>query len=333
MSSDLVLEGVDRSPEYGALPTATYSVVVPVYKNAESLVAVVDRLEWLQSQLKGQLEAVFVVDGSPDKSIEILRELLGESPLLSRLVCHSRNFGSFAAIRTGFLASTGKYVAAMAADLQEPVELIDQFFEALSSGDWDVVVGTRLKRDDPRASRAMSRVYWTVYRRLIQKDMPPGGVDIFACTRDVAQKFDGLRESNSCLVGLLFWLGFRRLEVPYARSERLHGVSGWSFSKKIRYLLDSVFSFTSLPITIILIVGILGTAGAFLAAGVILIAWLAGFVDVPGYTATMLVLLLSTGSILSALGIVGTYVWRTFENTKGRPISVVMTEEVFHDDR
>lgn len=307
------------------------SVVVPVYMNAQSLPEVVERLEGLQSRIGQRVEAVFVVDGSPDESATVLRQLLPASTLVSQLVLHSRNFGAFAAIRTGFGTARGEVVAAMAADLQEPIELIEQFYEHLSSGDWDVAVGTRTKRNDPAVSRGASRMYWAFYRRAVQREMPSGGVDIFACTRKVAQQLAGLDEANSSLIGLLFWLGYRRLEVPYTRAERKHGKSAWSFSKKFRYLLDSIFSFTSLPITLILIIGVLGTTVSFVAALVVLATWVFGAIEVPGYTAQMLVMLFATGSILFALGIVGTYVWRTFENTKNRPNSVVMRREMYGD--
>ncbi len=312
-----------------ATPPVRFSVVVPVYKNRESLRAVIDRLEALASTLDGTLEAVFVVDGSPDESAAFLREQLPKSSLVTQLICHSRNFGSFAAIRTGFLAARGDYVAAMAADLQEPVELVRTFFEKLATGKWDVAVGTRTSRDDPGLSKAASSAYWRFYRHFVQKDMPVGGVDIFACTSQVAQNFATLEESNSSLVGLLFWLGYRRIDVPYARAEREHGTSGWTMRKKVRYLLDSVFSFTSLPITLILTVGLVGAAAALVAAFVVFISWILGAITVPGYSALMLVLLFATGSILFALGIVGTYVWRTFENTKKRPSSIVMLHETY----
>src|SRR5690606_21462141 len=111
-------------------------------------------------------------------------------------------------------------------------DLIEKFYEHLSSGDWDVAVGTREKRHDPAGSRTASRLYWAFYRRVVQRDMPSGGVDILACTRNVAQQLVQLGESNSSLIGLLFWLGYRRIEVPYTRQERKHGKSAWSFRKK-----------------------------------------------------------------------------------------------------
>lgn len=311
-------------------PTSpVYTVVVPVYRNAESLPAVIARLAELGGRLDAPLEVVFVIDGSPDDSAQILRRTLPTAGFSSQLLCHARNFGSFAAIRTGFLAARGDFVAAMAADLQEPVELVEDFFHELAGGEYDVAVGVRRGRDDPAVSRTFSRLYWWFYRRFVQRDMPPGGVDIFACTRAVAANFADLRESNSSLVGLLFWLGYRRVEIPYERREREHGKSAWTLGRKLRYLLDSVFSFTSLPITIILVVGLLGTVGAVAVALVVFVNWLGGAIPVPGYAALMLVLLFATASILFALGIVGTYVWRAFENTKQRPSSVVRLHERF----
>jgi hypothetical protein len=306
-----------------------YSVVVPVYRNAESLPEVVAALEWLQQNIDADVEGVFVVDGSPDESARVLQEILPCSTVQSQLICHSRNFGAFAAIRTGFLAARGDFVAAMAADLQEPIELMVEFHDRLTTGEADIAVGTRAGRHDPAASRALSSAYWRVYRRVVEPQMPPGGVDIFACTRQVAQCFHELTESHSSLIGQLYWLGYRRVEVPYTRQERRHGTSAWTFRKKLRYLLDSVFSFTSLPISIILAVGLAGTCLAMLGAFVVFVAWLTGHIVVPGYTALMLVLLMATGSILSALGIVGTYVWRAYENTKNRPGSVVMRREEY----
>src|SRR4051794_9246198 len=173
------------------------------------------------------MEGVFVVDGSPDGSLLLLRRMLGERAFASQLVAHSRNFGSFAAIRTGFAAADGDFVAAMAADLQEPVELVEQFFALLSTGEYDVAVGTRAGREDPRTTMLLSRVFWSLYRRNVHKEMPAGGVDIFGCTRQVADQLVALDEAHSSLVGLLYWLGFRRVEVPYRRAPRGEGKSGW----------------------------------------------------------------------------------------------------------
>jgi glycosyltransferase involved in cell wall biosynthesis len=318
-----------RAAREAAPAPMRYSVVVPVYGNAATLPALLDRLEKLADALEGPMEAVFVVDGSPDGSLLVLRKLLPERTFATQLVTHSRNFGSFAAIRTGFAAARGDFVAAMAADLQEPAELVEQFFGHLASGEYDVAVGTRDGRADPRTTMLLSRVFWSLYRRWVHREIPPGGVDIFGCTRQVASELVKLEESRSSLVGLLYWLGFRRVDVPYTRAPRRHGRSGWSFRRKVTYFLDSVFSFTDVPVTLLVLIGAVGGVLTILSSFVVLAARLTGTIHQTGYTPLMLAILLSTFTIVFALGIVGSYVWRTYENSKGRPVAVAMTHEHF----
>jgi hypothetical protein len=152
---------------------------------------------------------------------------------------------------------------------------------------------------------------------------------MFGCTRQVITELLKLQESNTSLVGLLYWLGFRRAEVPYVRQEREHGRSGWTLRKKLRYMNDSIFSFTDLPITLLITTGLLGVVGSLGAGVAVFAAWAMGDVHVAGYTPLMLVLSLLCSLILLALGIVGSYVWRTYENSKHRPGSVPMQHEFF----
>jgi glycosyltransferase involved in cell wall biosynthesis len=320
---------VVTAPQGDGAPTIRYSVVVPVYGNAETLPAVVDRLVEMDAELGGGLEAVFVVDGSPDDSFEVLRALLPTCGIASQLLVHSRNFGSFAAIRTGLAHGRGDYLAAMAADLQEPPGLVRDFFELLRDDKADVAVGSRTKRQDPFLSSLLARTFWGLYRRTVHRAIPPGGVDVFGCTRAVAQRLVSLDESHSSLVGLLYWVGFRRVEVPYERLERTSGTSGWSVRRKYRYFLDSVYSFSDLPITMLVTVGAVGSVVTVLVSIVTVVARIAGLIRVPGYTALMLVLLMSTTSLLLGLGVVGSYVWRTYENSKNRPTAIAMSHHVF----
>lgn len=306
-----------------------YSVVVPVYRNEASLPAVIERLERLNEEFGGSLEAVFVVDGSPDRSYQVLKELLPDADFASELVLLSRNFGSLAAVRQGLAVAKGPYFAGMAADLQEPAQLISEFFRALATHEVDVVIGVRVRRADPFLSRLASGLFWWAHRKFIQREVPPGGVDVFGCNLVVRDALDSLRESNSSLVGLLFWLGFRRKEIPYERLPRLHGSSGWTFRRKVRYMFDSVFAFTDLPIAALLTVGIAGIVGSIFLGMLTLIMRFLGNISVPGYTPIVLVLFFSLSVNLIGLGIVGSYVWRTFDNSKGRPLYVPLSREHF----
>ncbi|MBI2706132.1 MAG: glycosyltransferase family 2 protein [Actinobacteria bacterium] len=314
-------------PELESEPTErtapTYSLVIPVYRNEDTLGELLDVVEGLAERIAGRIEVIFVVDGSPDESATYLREELPNRCMPGLVVELSRNFGSFAAIRCGLELARGDYSAVMAADLQEPASLIEDFFKILAAGDADVVVGERTSRADPTSTKAGSSLFWWLYRRVAQPDMPEGGVDVFGCNASARRAVLGLQESNSSLVGLLIWIGFRRVGVPYERLARPSGKSGWSFGKKVRYLMDSIFSFTDLPIRLLLFVGVFGTIGSVLAAILVLTAWLLRRVEVPGYTPLMLALLIVGGLAISALGIIGSYVWRTYENTKRRPSSIV----------
>jgi glycosyltransferase involved in cell wall biosynthesis len=319
-----------RDAPSGLLPRPAYSVVVPVYQNEATLAELVKRLESLTDELDGALEVVFVVDGSPDGSLVLLRRLLSEERRFSsQLISLSRNFGSFSAVRAGMAVAQGDFVAMMAADLQEPASLVRDFFRGLARGEHDIAIGVRTARDDPARDMLPARIFWWLFRRLVEPAIPQGGVDVFGCTRQVAGELVRMDESHTSLVGLLYWVGFRRLEVPYERLPRPVGKSAWGFRRKVRYLLDSIFSFTDLPIIVIIGVGVIGVAVSTIWAIVVLAAWAAGQIDVAGYTPLMLALFFLTSAVLTALGLVGSYVWRTYENSKGRPGAIPMTHERF----
>ena len=302
------------------------SVVVPVYRNEATLPELLRQIAALYQQRPGSFEVVFVIDGSPDNSYALLKRHLGEMPFPSQLIALSRNFGSFAAIRAGMSHAKGELVAVLAADLQQPVSSVDEFFSVLERGA-DIVIGQRASRDDPWLSQMAARIFWRLYRRFVQPQMPPGGADSFACTSQVRDVLVAMPEATSALVGLLFWVGFRRELVTYPRAARVSGKSGWTFKRKFRYAFDTAFAFSDLPITMMIIAGAVGIGGAVVAGIAVFVGWLMGAVDVRGYTPLMLAVLFSFSTTLLALGIVGGYVWRIFENTKGRPVPLVHSVE------
>lgn len=305
------------------------SLVIPVYRNAENLPRLFSELEQLAARLPAGLEVVFVVDGSPDASLDILRSRLPGWTVRSQLLELSRNVGSFAAIAAGLVAGRGDYFAVMAADMQEPPDLILRFFEVLQSGKADVTFGHRVGRADPFWSRVMSDGFWRLYRRFVVREMPKGGVDVFGCTRQVRDHLVGLKEVGTNLVALLLWLGFRREFVGYERRTRLEGRSAWTFGRKARYAVDSVFSFTDLPIRLLLFLGVAGTLAAVAASGIVYTFWLLGRVQVLGYTPLMLMIAFFGGLTALGLGIVGQYLWISIQNTRGRPAFVVKSSETF----
>ena len=299
-----------------------FSVVIPVYKNEASLQRLLEALSSMNRQLDGEMEAVFVVDGSPDQSFALLRAALDQLEFPAQLLAHSRNFGSFPAIRTGLEAARGDYFGVMAADLQEPPELLIAFFKALALDECDVAIGTRTGRNDPYASRLASGLFWGLYRRLVVHDMPEGGVDVFGCNRIFRDQLLKLEESRSSLIALIFWLGFRRKLVSYERLERQEGKSSWTFRKKVDYMMDSIFAFTDYPIRLLTRIGVIGCLLSVALGVLVLAGHLSGGITVPGYAATMLVVLFFGMLNLLGLGLVGTYAWRGYENSKLRPLAV-----------
>jgi glycosyltransferase involved in cell wall biosynthesis len=300
-----------------------FSVVIPVYKNEASISRLLQALSLISLELNGKMEAVFVVDGSPDQSFALLRDALDRLDFPAQVLVHSRNFGSFAAIRSGLIAARGSYFGVLAADLQEPPELLIAFLKALEADECDVAIGTRTGRNDPLISRIASGIFWGLYRRLVVHDMPEGGVDVFGCNRAFRDQLLKLEESRSSLIALIFWLGFRRKLFGYERIARLEGKSTWTLRKKIDYMMDSLFAFTDYPIRLLIRIGAAGCMLSVLFGAVVLLSHLSGHITVPGYAATILVVLFLGTLNLFGLGLVGTYAWRGYENSKQRPLAVV----------
>jgi polyisoprenyl-phosphate glycosyltransferase len=296
------------------------SVVIPVYSNQDQIPDLVAAVDAIASEVPGDSEAVYVIDGSPDESRAVLLRALQGAATPARVIEHSRNFGSFAAIRTGMQFARGERIAVMAADLQEPPELVVEFLRRLATGEVDVVAGRRVGRDDP--GDHFSSLYWRLYGRFVMRDVPAGGVDVFGCTAAVRDVVCSLEAVHTSLVAQVLWVGYRREFVDYERRPS-PGPSGWTMSRKIRYLSDSVFAFTDLPVRILWMAGLLGLCLGVAIAVAALIARITNPGSVPGYTATILVIIFFGALNMIGLGIIGSYVWRAYETSKGRPGAIV----------
>jgi polyisoprenyl-phosphate glycosyltransferase len=305
------------------------TLIIPVYKNEESITDLLAAVTILYQKLANDLTVTFVIDGSPDTCHQLLQAALPAAVFPSKLIVHSRNFGSFAAIRTGLLQTEADFYAVMAADLQEPPGLILDFFKALASNSADLVLGARDGRKDPWSSRIFSELFWSFYRRYIIKELPRGGVDIFGCNRQVRDKVLEFGEARSSLIAQLMWVGFRRTVILYQRLPRLKGKSAWTFRKKVDYLMDSVFSFTDLPIKFLIKIGAFGAFTSFVVGVVVIASRLAGYTKVSGYTALMIAIVFFGAMNLLGLGIIGSYAQRGYENTKQRPLSIISNVQKF----
>lgn len=307
-----------------------HSLIIPVYKNTETIGFLVDALNHLSQSMDNDLEVVFVVDGSPDDSSVKLNTMLPEAKFSSQLIEHSKNFGSMSAIRTGLERAKGKYHAVISADLQEPIQLVLTFFKELSTNEIDVVIGTRVSRQDPFLTKLSSNIFWSLYRIFVMRSIPSGGIDCFGCNDKVTSVLLQLNESNSSLMAQVIWVGFRRRDIPYNRLMRVAGRSSWTFRKRFNYMLDSVFTFTDKPIKLMLTTGLVGITGSIVISFIVFAAWFQGLITQPGYTPIVLLILFAVFSNLTCLGIIGNYVWRAFENSKQRPLGIVMKATTFN---
>lgn len=309
------------------------SLIVPVFKNEASIPTLLEVLAEIGVVLKGNLEVVFVVDGSPDQSYALLSDALPNASFSSKLILLTRNFGSFAAIRVGLREATGSYFAVMSADLQEPAELIIEFFHSLRTEPVDVVIGKRIARESSLANRLTSKLFWLLYRKFVLLEIPEGGIDVFGCNRIFRDQLIRLEESRTSLIGQIFWLGFRRKQIKYRRRAREHGHSAWTLSKKTNYMMDSIFAFTDFPVKMLIYAGVLGIATSVLLGLITFAARITGWITVPGYATIVLVVLFFGALNMFGLGLVGSYAWRAYENSKARPDAIALKISEFKQDK
>jgi dolichol-phosphate mannosyltransferase len=302
------------------------SVVVPVYHNAASLPDLLARLQALAARNPGDaFRFVFVDDGSKDDSFAVLTALAAKEPRATVLKL-SRNFGSNAALLAGLAEADGDAVATISADLQDPPETLDAMF-ALWRGGKKVVLAERESRDDPPATAFLAGLFYRLFRRYAIETMPEGGFDFFVVDRSVRDLLLGIQESNAYLMGLVLWLGFDPAVVRFRREARdpRYGRSMWSFTRKVKYFIDSFVAFSYVPIRAASLLGLLVSAAGLLYALFIVVAHFALDLKVQGWASLMVVLLVVSGAQLLVMGMIGEYLWRNLDETRRRPRYVVET--------
>ncbi len=186
-----------------------------------------------------------------------------------------------------------------------------------------MVMAVRETRRDPWAHRICSAIYYRLMRRYAIPDMPPGGFDFVLVDRKVIDIVTAVREKNTTLMGLILWTGFPRASIPYTRQARRKGRSMWSFSRKVKYFIDSFVSFSYFPIRLIQALGLISALCGLAYAILIIVLRLLNRIPVEGWSPLMIVILFLGGAQFVTLGILGEYLWRTLDETKRRPPFVV----------
>ena len=298
------------------------SLVIPVYYNEENLVPLYkDLKEKFIDQIDFDYEIVMVNDGSKDRSWEILEQLAKEDYHI-KIISLSRNFGSHAAVLCGLNYCTGDCAVIKAADLQEPTELILEMIDSWKQGN-NVVLAVRSGRDESKSQTFFANFYYKLVQKTALPEMPDMGFDVYLVDRKVIEVLSRLDEKNSALTGQILWSGFKTDKVYYRRLARELGQSRWTLRKKIKLVFDTLFSFTVLPISLVLNLGFFAICGSLIWTIVVLISKLNGSIIEIGWTSLFIFNLFSFGVVMMTLGILGEYLWRTFDASRNRPTFII----------
>ena len=298
------------------------SIVIPVYFNQDNLWPLYNDIKKkIIDVIDYEYEIILVNDGSKDDSWTIMQEISDVDPHV-RNISLSKNFGSHAAVLCGLSYSTGDCAVTKAADLQEPTELILEMVEEWQQEN-NVVLALREDREEGNTQVGFANLYYWLTRKVALPNMPKGGFDVFLLDRKVIEVLCNLEERNSSLNGQILWSGFQTAYGKYVRKAREIGKSRWTLRKKIRLVSDTLFSFSLLPIKIIISIGITAFMVSVIWAIIILIGKLNDSIPVTGWTTLMIFQLLSFGIIMITLGILGEYLWRTFDASRNRPPFIV----------
>lgn len=298
------------------------SVIIPVYNNENNIKPLYeDLMKKFISQIDFAYELVMVNDGSKDQSYREVLALKKIDPNI-KAISLSRNFGSHAAMLCGLHQCTGDCAIMKAADLQEPTEILLEMVNEWKKGN-NVVLAVRKSRPEKKASVAFSDLYYWMVRKTSLPNMPKKGFDVYLADRKVIDVLTSIDEKNSALTGQLLWSGFRTSCVLYDRIEREIGKSQWTLKKKIRLVMDSLFSFSTMPIKFVTTVGVFSFIGAIIWSIIIFFNKIAGNIDVAGWTMLFIFSLFSFGMLMITLGILGEYLWRIFDASRDRPAYII----------
>jgi polyisoprenyl-phosphate glycosyltransferase len=298
------------------------SIIVPVFNEAENLPRLHAAVSLVTATLDLDWEFVFVDDGSTDATWAAIEALRTHDPAVTALR-FSRNFGSHVAIAAGLDHCRGDAAVIMAADLQDPPEVLREFVARWRDG-FHIVWGARIGRDDGRIRSWLMRRFYTLVRHYAIPTYPAEGTGSFCLiTRPVIGVFRQCAERNRLTFGLIAWSGFRETQVPYHRPRRASGESKWSAGRLVKSAIDTFAGFSYAPIRAISYLGLVVSMISFLVSFYVLINKLFFGTKVEGWTSVMLTVLILGGVQLVMIGVLGEYLWRVLEEARGRPLYIV----------
>jgi glycosyltransferase involved in cell wall biosynthesis len=303
-------------------PEIEISVVVPIYREAESVEPLCRRLIPVLERVSRSFEILFVDDGSTDDTLLAIRAQNARDPRI-KAVSFSRNFGKEIAIAAGLDHARGKAVVIMDADLQHPPETIAEFVAKWREG-WVMVYGQRTDRSgESRTKRGFTHAFYRLFARFGETPLPEGAGDFRLIDRKGVEILRSLGERARFSKGLYAWIGFPSVGVPFVVEERQFGTTKWSFRKLFRFAFDGITSFSTMPLRVWTYLGVLISLLSFATAIYFALRTLFFGSDVPGYPSLIVSVMFFSGIQLMSLGMIGEYVGRIFAEVKRRPLYVV----------
>ncbi len=313
-------------------PDTLLSLIIPCYNEEDAIAETVTRLKQFCSELTAlQTELIFIDDGSQDQTLSLLRDFAAHDPRI-KVICFARNFGHQIAVTAGIDAAKGDAIVLIDADLQDPPEVIHQMLEKWQAG-YDVVYGTRTERHGESIfKRSSARSFYRLLNKLSNVPIPLDTGDFRLMSRRVVDTLRVMPEQDRFVRGMVSWVGFKQIGIPYTRAERLAGKSKYPLRKMLRFATDGILSFSTKPLQISIALGML--AACIALAGIIYAIGMRIFTDiwVEGWTALMIAILFLGGVQLICVGILGEYIGRIYNEVKHRPLYIVEEYLGFADD-
>lgn len=307
------------------------SIVVPCYNEQEALPYFYKEICRVAGEMKAshgaEFEFIFVDDGSRDNTLAIARELHKKDPRV-RYISFSRNFGKEAGILAGLEAAKGDYVAMMDADLQDPPALLPQMLDALLEEDYDCAATRRTNRKgEPPIRSFFARMFYKIINRLSDADIVDGARDYRLMRRRMVDAILALPEYNRFSKGIFGWVGFKTKWLEYVNVERVAGETKWSFWKLFLYSLEGIVAFTTAPLALASLIGIIFCVLAFVMILFIIVRTLLFGDPTSGWPSLVCIIFLCSGVQLFCMGVLGQYLAKTYMEVKHRPVYIVRETE------
>lgn len=298
------------------------SAIIACYKDEKAIPIMYKRLTSVFKKIKVDYEIIFVNDGSPDGSENILKNITEKDPHVIA-IHHSRNFGTQMAFASGMDYATGDALVFLDGDLQDPPEIIENFYSRWIDG-YDVVYGVRTKREAPLFMRFMYKLFYRVFRKLSSVSMPLDAGDFSLIDKKVIKVLKTFPENNRLLRGMRAWVGFRQVGVSYSRPERMFGKTNNNFFSNFNFATKSIFSYSLAPLQIMTLSSLILFALSALSLVAQTILFLLFPDNAPKDISIIMTGIVFVGSLqLLCISIVGEYIGTIFEEIKGRPKYVV----------